>query len=254
MKALFVITSHETGAWLSEITHPYWHLIERGVEIDFASPAGGKITWSPYSDPYFESSMEAEDIVSKGFLSDKTLTARLDHTLKLSDVSLSDYDAVHLVGGQGTTFDFFPNKEVGKVLEHFWAHGKVVGAICHGAIGLANIPKRIQGRRVTGFTLEGDKGLEQMFGSGFILPHYPQTALEQAGALYSREEPYSPHVVVDGKLITGTNQQSASEYAVALFHALSGKSPVTEIAQRAAPTGGLVGLLKRIFGTPVNGF
>jgi putative intracellular protease/amidase len=54
MKVLFVITSHETGAWLSEITHPYWALAERGIEVDFASPRGGEIVWTPLSDPFAE--------------------------------------------------------------------------------------------------------------------------------------------------------------------------------------------------------
>lgn len=229
MKALFIISNHETGAWLSEITHPYWHLIERGVEVDFASPAGGKIVWSPFSDPYYEQSMEADDIVSKGFLSDKELTAKLNTTLKLKDIDLSTYDAVHVAGGQGATFDLFPNADVGAALEHFWAKDKVVGAICHGAIALANNPDRLKGRRATGFTLEADKDLQRQFGPGFILPTYPQTALEEAGAIYSREEPYSPHVVVDRKLISGTNQQSASEYAIALLKAMTGRSPVTTV-------------------------
>jgi putative intracellular protease/amidase len=56
MKVLFVITSHETGAWLSEITHPYWALAERGIDVDFASPMGGKIVWTPLSDPFGEGS------------------------------------------------------------------------------------------------------------------------------------------------------------------------------------------------------
>ena len=68
MKVLFVITSFENGAWLSEITHPYWHLIERDVEVDFASPKGGKIGWSPYSDPYGQGTTEPHDLVSKGSL------------------------------------------------------------------------------------------------------------------------------------------------------------------------------------------
>src|SRR6202161_2095803 len=38
MKVLFVISNSETAFWLSEVTHPYWHLAERGVEVDFASP------------------------------------------------------------------------------------------------------------------------------------------------------------------------------------------------------------------------
>ena len=71
MKVLFVISSDKTAFWLSEVSHPYWHFTERGVEIDFASPQGGKIVYDQYSDPHFEKSLEPEDLVSKGFLSDR---------------------------------------------------------------------------------------------------------------------------------------------------------------------------------------
>jgi putative intracellular protease/amidase len=227
MKVLFVITNSETAFWLSEVTHPYWHLTERGVKVDFASPSGGKVVFDRYSDPYFEKSTEPDDLVSKGFLSDKTLAAKLETTSKLKDVDLSAYDAIHVAGGRGATFDLFPNDDVAKALEYFWARDKVVGAICHGAIALGNIPDRIRGRRVTGFTLEGDRQLQALFGSGFLIPHYPQTVLEQTGALYTSLAPDAPCVVVDGKLVTGQNQQSASEYALVLLHAMAGSSPVS---------------------------
>jgi putative intracellular protease/amidase len=228
MKVLFVISNSETAFWLSEVTHPYWHLKERGVDVDFASPQGGKVVFDPYSDPYFEKSTEPEDLVSKGFLSDKTLKGKLDTTLKLKDVDLSRYDAIHVAGGRGATFDLFPNEDLAKALEYFWSRDKVVGAICHGAIALGNIPNRIRGRRVTGYTLEGDRELQSMFGSGFLIPHFPQTVLEETGAFYSRAgRANDPCVVIDGKLVTGQNQQSASEYALALLHVMAGRTPVS---------------------------
>jgi putative intracellular protease/amidase len=227
MKVLFIMSSSDTAFWLSEVTHPYWHLTERGVEVDFASPVGGKVVYDPYSDPYFEHSTEAEDLVSKGFLSDKNLVAKLETTLKLKDVDLAQYDAVHVAGGRGATFDLYPNEDVARLLEYFWAKGKVVGAICHGAIALGNIPDRVRGRRTTGYTLEGDKDLQRMFGSGFLIPHFPQTVLEEVGSNYSRVAPNAPYVVRDGKLVTGQNQQSASEYALVLLHAMTGQSPVS---------------------------
>jgi putative intracellular protease/amidase len=227
MKVLFVISNSETAFWLSEVTHPFWHLTERGVEVDFTSPQGGKVVFDPYSDPYFEKSTEAEDLVSKGFLSDKKLKGKLDTTLRLKDVDLSRYDAIHVAGGRGATFDLFPNEDVAKALEYFWSRDKVVGAICHGAIALGNIPNRIRGRRVTGYTLEGDQQLQATFGSGFLIPHYPQTVLEGTGAVYERVGANDPCVVVDGKLVTGQNQQSASEYALALLHVMAGQSPVS---------------------------
>jgi putative intracellular protease/amidase len=226
MKVLFVISSSDTAFWLSEVTHPYWHLTERGVEIDFASPAGGKVVYDPYSDPYFAQSTEPDDLVSKGFLSDKNLVAKLDTTAKLADVDLIQYDAIHVAGGRGATFDLYPNEDVAKALDHFWAKGQVVGAICHGAIALGNIPERVRGRRTTGYTLEGDQALQQMFGSGFRIPHYPQKVLEDAGSMYMRVAPNEPYVVRDGKLVTGQNQQSASEYSLVFLHALTGESPI----------------------------
>ncbi len=66
-----------------------------------------------------------------------------------------------------------------------------------------------------------------MFGSDFLIPHYPQTVLEQAGSKYSRVAPDDPYVVRDGKLVTGQNQQSASEYSLLFLHTLTGKSPVS---------------------------
>jgi putative intracellular protease/amidase len=227
MRVLFIISGSETAFWLSEVTHPYWHLTERGVDIDFASPAGGKVVHDPYSDPYFEHSTEADDLVSKGFLSDKALTAKLASTLRLKDVDLSRYDAVHVAGGRGATFDLYPNEDVANALEHFWSKEKIVGAICHGAIALGNNPDRIRGRKTTGYTLEGDQALQKMFGPDFLIPHFPQTVLEEAGSIYSRVAPNDPYVIQDGKLITGQNQQSASEYALVLLHAMTGHSPVS---------------------------
>jgi putative intracellular protease/amidase len=202
-------------------------LTERGVHVDFASPKGGKVVYDPYSDPYFENTTEPEDLVSKGFLSDKDLVAKLETTMKLSEVNLDDYDAVHVAGGRGATFDLYPNQEVGAALEHFWAKNKIVGAICHGAIALGNIPERIKGKRTTGYTLEGDRALQAMFGSNFVIPHYPQTVLEESGSDYSRVGANDPYVIKDGKLITGQNQQSASEYALVMLHAMTGQSPVS---------------------------
>src|SRR6202020_2176406 len=83
MKVLFIISSSDTAFWLSEVTHPYWHFIERGLEVDFASPSGGKVVYDPYSDPYFKNSTESEALVSRGFLSDPQWVPNLEGRLTL---------------------------------------------------------------------------------------------------------------------------------------------------------------------------
>jgi putative intracellular protease/amidase len=226
MRVLFVITSSDKGTWLLEVTHPCWHLTERGAEVDFASPLGGKVGWTPRSDPYSRDSQEPDDLVSKGFLSDEKIMAHFGNTAPIKTVDLNRYDAIHVAGGRGATFNLYPNRDLAAALEHFWVRGNVVGAICHDAIALANTPARTRGRRVTAFSLDEDRELELPFGSGFTVPHYPQITLEEIGAAYSTAGPHAPHVVVDGKLITGQNQQSASEYGIALFRMIAGLSPV----------------------------
>ena len=42
MKVLFIISNSDTAFWLSEVTHPYWHLTERGVEVDLPAPREGR--------------------------------------------------------------------------------------------------------------------------------------------------------------------------------------------------------------------
>lgn len=225
MKVLFIVTSADLGYWLPELTRPYWHITERGHEVTLASPKGGKVKHDRLSNPYSDGSWEGNDLVSKGFLSDKQLADLLDSTTPLEDIRHEDFDAVHVVGGTGAAVDLYPNDQVARILEGLWAAGKLVGAICHGTIALGNIPGRVNGKRATGLSLVEDEQAEQLYGKGFI-PNFPQPVMEAAGIKYFCVEPWNPRVVVDGNLVTGQNQQSASEYSLQFNLVLSGTSPV----------------------------
>jgi putative intracellular protease/amidase len=228
VKVLFVLTNHSAGFWLSELTHPYRELVEQGVEVDYASPRGGVAPFSPYSDPNYPMSLEPDDEVSRRFLKDHAAVERLKQTIPLASLASSDYEAIHLVGGLGTAHDFYPDTGLGRLIEVFWAEGKVVSAICHGVLGLANatlgdVPL-VRGRRVTAYSLEEDLELERRYAMKTpVVPHYPQVVLEEAGALFEAKPPRTPHVVRDGKLLTGQNQQSSTPLAVALAGMLAGE-------------------------------
>jgi len=225
MKILFIVSSAKIGFWLAELTHPYWHFSERGHTITIASPEGGKGTVDPTSDPYSDTSWEKSDLVSKGFLSDKALVEGIENTIPLRDILPEQYDAVHVVGGGGAAVDLYPNAEVKRILEYFWDADKIIGTICHGSIALANIPDKVAGKSATGFSRVEDAQVEALYGLNFI-PNFPQPIMEQAGIQYIHTEPWEVRVVVDGKLITGQNQQSASEYAIAYNHLLAETNPV----------------------------
>lgn len=228
MKILFIVSSSKVGFWLAELTHPFWHFTERGHEVTLSSPQGGAIHRDPTSDPYSDTSWEKADIVSKGFLSDKALASLLDNTVALSDVRPEEYDAVHVVGGGGAAVDLYPNDDVRRILGQISSAGKLVGTICHGSIALANIPELVKGRHATGFSRVEDAEVEKLYGADFI-PNFPQPIMESAGLNFRHVEPWGLCVVVDGKFITGQNQQSASEYSIAFTHALTGKTPVQVI-------------------------
>jgi hypothetical protein len=74
-RLLNVVTSHATlgktgypaGLWLSELTHPYFELAYNGIDVDIASPKGGKAPVDPFSDPRSPNSIEKDDLISIGF-------------------------------------------------------------------------------------------------------------------------------------------------------------------------------------------
>ena len=144
-----------------------------------------------------------------------TLDGRLIGTPEVDGVELFDRSTMGMVPLRCATWQQF-------IFANFSNEGPSLSEY------LGNIPDRVRGRRTTGYTLEGDHALQRMFGSGFLIPHYPQTVLEEVGSRYSRVGANDPYVIRDCKLVTGQNQQSASEYALVLLHTMTGQSPVLD--------------------------
>ena len=97
MKVLIVLTPHgelgdtgkKTGFWVEEFAAPYYELADAGVEITLASPKGGLAPIDPKSEE-----AEAQTKFTRRLDQDEPLKQKLAHTLKLSDVKASDYNAV----------------------------------------------------------------------------------------------------------------------------------------------------------------
>ena len=86
------------GFWGAELTHPYYELTERGVQVTIASPAGGPVQMDALSDPRDPSKWSSEDLITMGFVSTPELMALLEDTPKLSDLDLDEFDAVMVAG------------------------------------------------------------------------------------------------------------------------------------------------------------
>src|SRR3989440_12420854 len=80
------------GFWGAELTHPYYELTERGVEVTIASPGGGEVKMDSLSDPRDSSKWSAEDLITMGFVNTPELMALLENTPKLADLELAHFD------------------------------------------------------------------------------------------------------------------------------------------------------------------
>lgn len=210
-------TGHRTGLWLGELTHVYDALTAAGRAVDIRSVAGGRVPLDPVSlmPPVLKLGDTDERYEDPAFM------ALLDDTATLAGVEAEHYDAVFLAGGHGAMFDFLGG-DVARVVGAFADAGKVVAAVCHGPVGLLDVPLAaggtlLQGRRVTGFSWTEEKAA----GRADAVPFSLQRRLEtEAGADRRARLPMGRKVVVDGNLITGQNPTSAAGVGRAIVKAL----------------------------------
>nr|WP_314840129.1 type 1 glutamine amidotransferase domain-containing protein [uncultured Flavobacterium sp.] len=225
-KVLFVLTSHselgntgeKTGFWTEEFAAPYYELLDKGVQIDIATPKGGQPPIDPKSE---DPSAATED--TKRFDADTELLAKLKNTHKLSDVKESDYDAVFYPGGHGPLWDLATDANSSALIESFYTNNKPVAFVCHSPAVLKNVKVNgeflVKGKKVTGFS----NTEEEAVGLTKVVPFLLEDALQANGAIYSKVADWNPYAVEDGLLITGQNPASSKLVAEKLLAQLNSK-------------------------------
>ena len=157
------------------------------------------------------------------FLSDERIAAQLANSTKLGDVSADDYDAVLLVGGHGTMWDFPGSTALAALGRDIYESGGVLAAVCHGPSGLVNTrlsdgTPLISGKTVAGFTNEEEAAVELTD----VVPFLLADKLTEQGAHHVDAAPFTEHVEVDGRLVTGQNPQSARAVGAEVVKLLNG--------------------------------
>jgi len=230
-RALVVTTSHgalgdtgrATGVFGSEMTVPYYAFLDAGIEVEIASIKGGEIPIQPWSMTW---PLATSD--DKRFLADAAAMAKLRNSVPIADVKAEDYDVIFMAGGWGAAFDLAQSQELADVVTKANAEGKVIGSVCHGALGLVSArdvdgSPLVEGRRVTGVT---DKQIKE-FGIT-ITPKHPETELRAVGGVFEAEtawrDYFATHTVVDGNLVTGQNQNSGYETSHRILELLATRS------------------------------
>ena len=221
MKILMVLTSHDqlgetgkkTGFWLEEFAAPYYAFKDADADVTLASPAGGQPPLDPKSDE-----PDAQTDATRRFKADAPAQAALAHTAKLADVAGEGFDALFYPGGHGPLWDLAEDAHSIKLIEAMAAAGKLVAAVCH-APGVLRHAKAadgsplVKGRKVTGFTNTEEAAVQLTK----VVPFLVEDMLVKNGGLYSKGGDWQPHVVTDGKLITGQNPASSAPAALAVL-------------------------------------
>jgi len=226
-RALIITTSHDTlgetgkatGVFASEMTAPYYAFLDSGMEVDVASIEGGQIpiervslNWPVVSAP------------DNRYLKDPLFQSKVTRSYKIDQVDMSQYDIVFLAGGWGAAYDFGQSAALGKKMSAAYANDSVIGGVCHGPLGLLQAKTEdgrllVEGRRVSAVT---DKQIKEL---GIThTPMHPERDLRAAGVVFEADSAFrdlfANNVVVDGRLVTGQNQNSATETAVKMMQLL----------------------------------
>ncbi|GAA4959345.1 type 1 glutamine amidotransferase domain-containing protein [Actinoplanes utahensis] len=210
-----VLTSHDTfgttgqptGFWWEELVVPLRAFQGAGLAVDIASVRGGRPPVDPAS--------------TAGTATAPDLDALLNGAVPLSSVDPAGYDAVFLVGGHGTMWDFPGDESLARIVDVIGRAG-VVAAVCHGAAGLLGATTAagdplVAGRTVTGFS----DAEEAIAGATAALPFSLEQRLKDLGAIVEVGEPFTPTVRRDGRLLTGQNPASSAGVAAAVIDALA---------------------------------
>lgn len=213
---LFVLTSHDrkgdtgqpTGFHLGEVTHPLAELDAAGIPVEFASIKGGE----PPVD-----GMDLDDATNARYWNDESFRNAIRTTRKLDDVDASKYAAIFFAGGHGAMWDFPDSPAVARVTREIYEAGGVVSAVCHGPGALVNVKLSngtylVAGKRVSAFTDSEERAVKLDGTVPFLLA----SRLGERGAHHEAAPDWTAKVVVDGRLVTGQNPQSASGVGAAL--------------------------------------
>ncbi|WP_413561045.1 type 1 glutamine amidotransferase domain-containing protein [Bdellovibrio sp. HCB209] len=208
-KVLFVATNcdrlgntgHRTGAFLSELTHPYEEISAAGYDIDIVSPKGGEIPLD---------GVKMDDPINAVWMNDEEFLEKVEHSLSLESVEAHEYCAIYFAGGHGAMFDLADNPVLNAITSEIWENDGVVAAVCHGTAGLVNVKTSdgnylIKDHEIAAFS----NSEEEAVGMEEVVPFLLQDKIESRGAKYTHGSKFAPHVVKSGRIVTGQNPASA---------------------------------------------
>ena len=211
-------TGWPVGFWWAEVTHPYWTFTEAGYEVEIVSPTGGDLIADGFSDPEDDSQYSAHDIISLGFKKSETHSAKLKNTKAIADVSLDDFDAVFVAGGQSPMVTMIDDDVLHTFIAKAYEADKIVSIVCHGTAillktRLSNGDLLVKGKTWTGFADAEEKFADDFVGQKIQPFWIEEEARKIDDTNFVVQSMFKPFAVRDGNLITGQQQFSGAAAA-----------------------------------------
>ena len=235
-KALIAITSahaplypegKETGLFVTEALHPFEVFRAANFEVDLISETG---TYQPDWLSLQADWLKGED---KKIWEDhgSEFRSKLDKILKPSDVKWQNYGIFFASAGHASLIDYPEAKGLQNIASNMYDPGNgIISAVCHGGAIFPGIidsktgKSIISGKKVTGFTTQGEEEHHVLE----TITSWKRETIEKsaagAGATYiAPPGPWADFSYTDGRIVTGANPASATstaQSAVKAFEAL----------------------------------
>lgn len=219
-------TGWPIGFWAAELTHPLRVFQEAGYEVELVSTNGGKLEMDGYSNPTDASGYSATDVITLGYMQQKSFNDMLANTKKLTEVNAQSYDAIFLVGGQGPMYTFKGNSDLEKLFVSFYESGKPSAAVCHSTTLLLDAKKSngellVKGKTWTGFANAEEDFADQAVGMKIQPYRIEDEAKKIQETTFKVAAPFSSYAIQDGNLITGQQQNSGAAAAELVVETLN---------------------------------
>jgi putative intracellular protease/amidase len=176
-KILMVVSSYgkdagksRPGFEMDEFTQAYYIFKDNNIDVEVASPKGGKVESDKYN---------SNKLYNKRFLEDPTAQSLLDNTSTTASLVNESYDAVYVVGGKGVMFDLPVDPSLQEIISEIYKNDGIVSAVCHGPAAFVNVKLdnefMVKNQIITGYC----NSEEEKFGKVWIneLPYLLENKL-----------------------------------------------------------------------------
>ncbi len=207
----------KTGNSFAEIVNAYHTFITAGYTIDFVSPKGGAIPLA-----YIDTS----DELQKQYVYNSDFMSALEHTSTPTSLEAKNYKAVHYIGGGSAMFGVPENTEIHKlVMGVYEDHNGIISSVCHGTAGIVHLKTKdgkylVDGKRINGYPDAYERRDKAYFKT---FPFQITKTIEAHGGIFKYSPRNTPHVEVQGHIVTGQNYLSSKLVAEKIITLLKSK-------------------------------